>query len=182
MSKLLDACLSNLWTQRFTFGCMGLELLPQPPGSYRQVLRYPLTYIVMALATGFELCTVCAFIVHHRSDIVLCSEALMHGVQMISSLLKMLIFVCKGPQLVSLIRALQDPFLLHGNALDPAALHLWQLQNRRGQLLSAIYLLMCAGTSVSFLLMPLSSTLLRYYNTGEFVPVSSFRVRWAQVN
>lgn len=177
MSKLLDACLSNLWTQRFTFGCMGLELMPKAPASYRQVLRSPVTYMVMALATAFELCTVCAFIVQHRSDIVLCSEALMHGVQMISSLLKMAIFVCKGPELVSLIRALQDPFLLHSSRLEPAALHLWQQQNRRGQLLSAIYLLMCAGTSVSFLLMPLASTLLRYYATGEFVPASSFRVR-----
>ncbi|XP_064537149.1 odorant receptor 1a [Drosophila montana] len=169
MSKLLEACLTDLWTQRFTFARMGLELQPD-----RQVLRSPLTYIVMVLATSFELCTVCAYIVLHRSDIVLCSEALMHGVQMISSLLKMTIFVCKCPELVSLIVALQASF--RRSTANAAELRIWQLQNRRGQLCSAIYFLLCAGTSVSFLLMPLASTALHYYRTGQFVPVSSFRV------
>ncbi|XP_030243882.1 odorant receptor 1a [Drosophila navojoa] len=169
MSKLLEACLGNLWVQRFTFGLMGLDLQQD-----RRTLRSPVTYLVMMLATSFELCTVCGFIVQQRHDIVLCSEALMHGIQMVSSLLKMIIFVCKGRELVSLIAAIQAPFLRP--IIDAAELRVWRVQNRRGQIFSAIYLLMCAGTSISFLVMPVASTTLIYYKSGQFVPVSSFRV------
>ncbi|EDW07506.1 odorant receptor 1a [Drosophila mojavensis] len=169
MSKLLEACLSNLWVQRFTFGLMGLDLRQD-----RRTLRSPVTYLVMMLATSFELCTVCGFIVQQRHDIVLCSEALMHGIQMVSSLLKMIIFVCKGRELVSLIAAIQAPFLRAN--IEAAELRVWRVQNRRGQIFSAIYLLMCAGTSISFLVMPVASTALIYYKSGQFVPVSSFRV------
>ncbi|KAH8276109.1 hypothetical protein KR044_008654 [Drosophila immigrans] len=174
MSKLLDALLIDLSSQRFTFRQMGLELKPQPPGGRHQVLRSPITFAVMMLATSFEFCTVCAFIVRHSSEIVLCSEALMHGVQMISSLLKMCIFLWKCPELVALIAAIQQPF--QQPSIDPTLLLLFRQQTRRGQFLSGIYTLMCAGTSVSFLLMPLVLTLLRFHATGIFAPVSSFRV------
>ncbi|EDV34689.1 uncharacterized protein Dana_GF21445 [Drosophila ananassae] len=168
MSKLIEVCLRNLWTQRVTFARMGLEL---QPGKGQRVLRSPLLYGIMVLATSFELCTVCAFMVEHRNQIVLCSEALMHGLQMISSLLKMAIFLLKSQDLVSLVRMIQDPFQGEDIGLDQ-----WRVQNRRGQLLAAVYFMMCAGTSVSFWVMPLVMTLLRFYNTGEFIPVSSFRV------
>ncbi|KAH8386809.1 hypothetical protein KR093_002651 [Drosophila rubida] len=170
MSKLLDALLTDLRSQRFTFRLMGLELKPQAPGGPRQVLRSPLTFAIMMLATSFEFCTVCAFIAHHSSEIVLCSEALMHGIQMISSLLKMCIFLCKCRELVALIAAIQQAHIAADEQL------LFQQQSRQGQLLSGIYTLMCAGTSVSFLLMPLALTLLRFHATGIFAPVSSFRV------
>ncbi|KAH8289823.1 hypothetical protein KR054_011538 [Drosophila jambulina] len=165
MSKLVEVVLGNLWTQRFTFARMGLDLQPGPK---EVVLRSPLLYGIMVCSTGFELCTVCAFIVRHRNQIVLCSEALMHGLQMISSLLKMAIFLAKSRDLVSLIRMVQTPFT--------DGFGEWSKQNRRGQLMAAIYFAMCAGTSVSFLLMPVALTMWRYHSTGEFVPVSSFRV------
>ncbi|XP_034480552.1 odorant receptor 1a [Drosophila innubila] len=174
MFKLLDSLLVDLWTQRFTFGLMGLELKPPSPGGRCQVLRSPFIYIVMVLATSFELYTVCTFIVQHSSDIVLCSEALMHGIQMISSLLKMSIFLWKCQELVVLIADIQQPF--QQLKIDPAELQLWQQHSRRGQLLSGIYTVMCAGTSISFLLVPLALTLQRYQATGLFLPVSSFRV------
>ncbi|KAH8266789.1 odorant receptor 1a [Drosophila bipectinata] len=168
MSKLIEVCLRNLWTQRVTFARMGLDL---QPGQGKRVLRSPLLYGIMVLATSFELCTVCAFMVEHRNQIVLCSEALMHGLQMISSILKMAIFLVKSQDLVSLVRMIQAPFQGEDIGLEQ-----WRVQNRRGQLLAAVYFMMCAGTSVSFWVMPLVMTLLRFYRTGEFVPVSSFRV------
>ncbi|XP_060663082.1 odorant receptor 1a [Drosophila nasuta] len=174
MSKLLDALLIDLRSQRFTFRLMGLELKPSKPGGRRQVLRSPLTFAIMVIATSFEFCTVCAFIVQHSSEIVLCSEALMHGVQMISSLLKMWIFLWKCEELVALIAAIQQPF--EQTNIDPAELLIFQQQSRIGQSLSSIYTLMCTGTSISFLLMPLALTLLRFNSTGLFAPVSSFRV------
>ncbi|SPP88859.1 odorant receptor 1a [Drosophila guanche] len=161
MFNLLAVSLADLWTQRFTFARMGLDLQPLA-GSEDDVLRRPILYGIMVMATSFELCTVCAFMVHHRHQIVLCSEALMHGLQMISSLLKMTIFLAKSRDLISLIHQLQEP--------APSRVV------RRGQLLAAIYFLMCAGTSVSFLLVPLALTMLRFYQTDRFEPVSSFRV------
>ncbi|KAH8357293.1 odorant receptor 1a [Drosophila serrata] len=170
MSKLVEVFLGNLWTQRFTFACMGIDLQPSRNGG---VLRSPLLYGIMVCSTGFELCTVCAFIVKHRNQIVLCSEALMHGLQMISSLLKMAIFVAKSRDLMALIRMVQAPFS------DDSVIGFteWNSQNRRGQLMAAVYFAMCAGTSVSFLLMPVALTMWRYHSTGELVPVSSFRVQ-----
>ncbi|XP_017067445.1 odorant receptor 1a [Drosophila eugracilis] len=168
MSKLFEVFLGNLWTQRFTFARMGLDLVPKAKG---RVLRSPALYGIMFVATGFELCTVCAFMVQHRNQIVLCSEALMHGLQMISSLLKMAIFLAKSHDLVALIQLIQQPF-----TVDSLGDSEWKSQNRRGQLLAAIYFMMCAGTSVSFLLMPVALTMLKYHSTGDFAPVSSFRV------
>ncbi|XP_068155398.1 odorant receptor 1a [Drosophila tropicalis] len=170
MSKLLAVCLSNLWTQRFTFGRMGLELRPR--NRMGRILYSPFIYIIMVVATSFEFCTVCAFIVEHRSDIVICSEALMHGVQMISSILKMTIFVYKSQELVQLIELIEQPFVKETEVEQ----NLWHLQNRRGQLLAFIYFMMCAGTSVSFLLMPVTMTMWHYYSHGLFEPSSSFRV------
>ncbi|XP_017138516.1 odorant receptor 1a [Drosophila miranda] len=161
MFKLLAVSLADLWTQRFTFARMGIELQPMSETG-DGALRRPILYGIMVLATSFELCTVCAFMVHHRHQIVLCSEALMHGLQMISSLLKMTIFLAKSGDLISLIHQLQEPV--------PSRVV------RRGQQLAAIYFLMCAGTSVSFLLMPLALTMVRFYQTDRFEPVSSFRV------
>ncbi|KAH8245289.1 hypothetical protein KR032_008105 [Drosophila birchii] len=169
MSKLVEVFLGNLWTQRFTFARMGLDL---QPAMKEGVLRSPLLYGIMVCCTGFELCTVCAFIVKHHNQIVLCSEALMHGLQMISSLLKMAIFLAKSRDLVALIRMVQGPFTDH----SVIGFREWNSQNRRGQLLAAVYFAMCAGTSVSFLLMPVALTMWRYHSTGEFVPASSFRV------
>lgn len=168
MSKLIEVFLGNLWTQRFTFARMGLDLQPDKKGN---VLRSPLLYCIMCLTTSFELCTVCAFMVQNRNQIVLCSEALVHGLQMVSSLLKMAIFLAKSHDLVDLIQQIQSPFTeedLVGTE--------WRSQNQRGQLMAAIYFMMCAGTSVSFLLMPVALTMLKYHSTGEFAPVSSFRV------
>ncbi|XP_016995433.2 odorant receptor 1a isoform X1 [Drosophila takahashii] len=173
MSKLIEVFLGNLWTQRFTFARMGLDLLPNSGNRKGKVLRSPILYGIMFLATGFELCTVCAFMVQHRNQIVLCSEALMHGLQMISSLLKMAIFLAKSHDLVALIQLIQTPFT---DADEDEDLSEWRSQNRRGQLMAAIYFMMCAGTSVSFLLMPVALTMLKYHSTGEFAPVSSFRV------
>ncbi|KAH8345213.1 hypothetical protein KR059_008978 [Drosophila kikkawai] len=169
MSKLVEVFLGNLWTQRFTFARMGFDLQPATGGG---VLRSPLLYGIMVCSTTFELCTVCAFMVKHRNQIVLCSEALMHGLQMISSLLKMAFFLAKSSDLVALIRMVQAPFT------DDSVLGFkeWSSQNRRGQLMAAVYFAMCAGTSISFLLMPVALTMWRYHSTGEFVPVSSFRV------
>ncbi|KAH8234514.1 hypothetical protein KR038_002313 [Drosophila bunnanda] len=168
MSKLVEVFLGNLWTQSFTFARMGFDLQPTKGG----ILRSPLLYGIMVCSTGFELCTVCAFIVKHRNQIVLCSEALMHGLQMISSLLKMAIFLAKSRDLMALIRTIQAPFT------DDSVIGFreWNSQNRRGQLMAAVYFAMCAGTSVSFLLMPVALTMWRYHSTGDFVPVSSFRV------
>ncbi|KAH8286707.1 hypothetical protein KR018_001785 [Drosophila ironensis] len=168
MSKLIEVCLGNLWTQKFTFARMGLDLQPEKG---QRVLRQPFLFAIMVLATSFELCTVCAFMVEHRNQIVLSSEALMHGLQMISSLLKMAIFLVKSQDLVRLVRMIQDPFQGEGLGMD-----VWKTQNHRGQLLAAIYFMMCAGTSVSFWIVPLALTMLRYHSTGLFVPVSSFRV------
>ncbi|XP_030382187.1 odorant receptor 1a [Scaptodrosophila lebanonensis] len=160
MSQLLERCFSDLWTQRFTFERMGFDLQCKAP---RRVLYGPVRYIIMALATSFELCAVIAFMCVHRNHIVLFSEALMHGIQMISSLLKMFIFVRKARVVVDLIADVQDPEL--------------EVQwKRRGQQLSAIYFLMCALTSISFLLMPVVLTLLRYLANGELEPFSAFRV------
>nr|XP_016938713.1 odorant receptor 1a [Drosophila suzukii] len=171
MSKLIEVFLGNLWTQRFTFARMGLDLQPYNNGKKGKVLRSPMLYGIMFLATGFELCTVCAFMVQHRNQIVLCSEALMHGLQMISSLLKMAIFLAKSHDLVALIQLIETPFTDEDLGVSE-----WRSQNRRGQLMAAIYFMMCAGTSVSFLLVPVALTMLKYHSTGEFAPVSSFRV------
>ncbi|KAH8419917.1 hypothetical protein KR009_003843 [Drosophila setifemur] len=171
MSKLVEMCLGNLWTQRFTFARMGLDL--QPKEGTKGVLRSPLLFGIMVLSTSFELCTVCAFMGEHRNQIVLCSEALMHGLQMVSSLLKMAIFLAKSRDLVELVGLVQAPFMGPGCGVGVAE---WRVQNRRGQLMASIYFLMCAGTSVSFWIMPLALTMLRYHRAGEFVPVSSFRV------
>ncbi|XP_039498938.1 odorant receptor 1a isoform X4 [Drosophila santomea] len=168
MSKLIEVFLGNLWTQRFTFARMGLDLQPDKKG---KVLRSPLLFSIMCLTTGFELCTVCAFMVQHRNQIVLCSEALMHGLQMVSSLLKMAIFLAKSHDLMALIQQILAPSA--GEDLWDTE---WRSQNRRGQLMAAVYFMMCAGTSVSFLLMPVALTMLKYHSTGEFAPVSSFRV------
>lgn len=143
MSKLIEVCLGNLWTQRFTFARMGLNL---QPSAKEGVLKSPVLYTIMVLSTGFELCTVCAFMVKHRNQIVLCSEALMHGLQMISSLLKMAIFLAKSRDLVALIRMVQAPF----NDDNVLGYKEWCSQNRRGQLMAAVYFGMCAGTSVFF--------------------------------
>ncbi|XP_017114212.1 odorant receptor 1a [Drosophila elegans] len=168
MSKLIEVLLGNLWTQRITFACMGLNLQPKKG----KVLQTPVLYGIMFLATGFELCTVCAFMVQHRNQIVLCSEALMHGLQMISSLLKMAIFLAKSHDLVALVQLIQAPFMNRGDL----GVSEWRSQNRWGQLMAAVYFMMCAGTSVSFLLMPVALTMIKYYSTGDFAPVSSFRV------